>query len=101
MQLSFLYFLFKRRLCSPVIMAPRGFQFNTNEFKHIEVIDDFVNGKCTGDPRVECMYCELQFVGHSAWIRAHIAGPSGDGDAACSSVPEEVKQEMTRVTQEL
>jgi hypothetical protein len=31
----------------------------------------------------------------------HLAGPSGLGDAACSEVPEEVKQEMIRVTQDL
>jgi hypothetical protein len=98
MQLSYVHFLFKRSLRSPVVMAPRV--FNTNEFKHVEVIDDFANDKRTGDPRVECMYCELQFVGHSTRIRAHLAGSSGVGVAACSEVPEEVKQEMARVTPE-
>jgi hypothetical protein len=53
------------------------------------------------DPRVECMYCELQFVGHSTQIRAHLAGSSGVGGASCSAVPEEVRQEIIRVTQEL
>jgi hypothetical protein len=62
---------------------------------------DFANDKRTGDPRVECMYCELQFVGHSTRIRAHLAGSSGVGVAACSAVPDEVMQEMIRVTQEL
>jgi hypothetical protein len=80
-------------------MAPHV--FNTNEFKHVKVIDDFANDKRTGDPRVESMYCELQFVGHFTRIRAHLAGSSGVGVAACSAVPEEVKQEMIRVTQEL
>jgi hypothetical protein len=77
-------------------MAPRV--FNANEFKHVDVIDDFANDKSTGDPRVECLYCELQFVGHSTRIRAHLAGLSGVGVAACSTLPEEVKQEMIRVT---
>jgi hypothetical protein len=79
-------------------MAPRV--FNANEFKHVEVIEDFANDKRTGDPRVECLYCELQFVGHSTRIRAHLAGSSGVGVAACSAVPDEVKREMIRVTKE-
>jgi hypothetical protein len=98
MQLSYLCFLFKRSLRFPVVMAPRV--FNTNEFKHVEVIDDLANDKRTGDPRVECMYCELQFGGLFIRIRAHLAGSSGVGVAACSAVPEDVKQEMIRVTQD-
>jgi hypothetical protein len=78
MQLSYLCFLFKRSLRSPVAMAPRV--FNTNEFKHVEVLDDFANDKRTNDPRVECMYSELQFVGHSTQMRAHLAGSS---DVCC------------------
>jgi hypothetical protein len=79
MQLSFGYFLFKRSLRSPVVMAPRV--FNTNEFKNVEVIDDCANDERTSDPRVQCMYCELQFVGHSTQIRAHLARSSGVGVA--------------------
>jgi hypothetical protein len=91
MQLSYLYFLFKRSLHSPVAMAPPV--FNTNEFNNVQVKDDFANDKRSGDPRVECMYCELQFVGQSTRIRAHLAGSSGVGVAACLAVPEELKQE--------
>jgi hypothetical protein len=43
------------------------------------------------------MYCELQFVGHSTRIGAHLAGTSGAGVAACSAVPEDVKKKMIRV----
>jgi hypothetical protein len=68
--------------------------FNTNEFKHVEVIDDFANDKHKGDPRVEGLDFELQLVGHftRAQIRAHLAGSSGAGVAACtcSAVPKEV-----------
>jgi hypothetical protein len=77
MQLSYVCFLFKRSLRSPVDVVMAPLVFNTNEFKHVEVIDDFANDKRTGDPRVECMYCELQFLGHSTRIRAHLAGSSG------------------------
>jgi hypothetical protein len=56
------------------------------------------NEKGTGDTNVECVYCELQFVGHSTRIRAHLAGMSGIGVAVCSAVPEDVKQEMIRFT---
>jgi hypothetical protein len=57
--------------------------------------------KHIGDPRVECLYYELQFVEHSTRIRAHLARSSGVGVADCSAVPEEVKQDMITVTQEL
>jgi hypothetical protein len=99
MQLSYLCFLFKRSLRSLVVMAPRV--FNTNEFKDVEVIDDFANDKRTGDPSVECMYCELQFLGHSTRIEAHHAGSSGVSVAACSVEHEKVTQEIIRVVQEL
>jgi hypothetical protein len=99
MQLCYVCFLFKHSLCSPVIVAPCV--FNTNEFKHVIVIDDYVNDKLTVHPHVGCMYCELQFVGQSTWIRAHLAGLSGIGVAVCSAVPEQVKQVMIRVTEEL
>jgi hypothetical protein len=99
MQLSYVCFLFKRSLCSLVVIAPCV--FNTNEFKDVEVKDDFANDKCTGDPHVECMYCELQFLWHSTRIKAHLAGSSGVSNAACSAEPEEVMQEKIRVVQEL
>jgi hypothetical protein len=79
--------------------------FHTNEFKHVEVIDDFANDKHKDDPRVEYMYFDLQFEGHftRAQIRAHLAESSGVSVAACtcSAVPKEVKQEMIRANQEL
>jgi hypothetical protein len=37
--------------------------FNANEFKHVEIVDDYASGKDEGDPRVEYLYCQLQFVG--------------------------------------
>jgi hypothetical protein len=75
--------------------------FNANEFKHIELVDDYASGKDKGDPRVECLYCQLQFVGQATRIRAHLAGTSGFGVDACSQVPADVKQENIRVSQEL
>jgi hypothetical protein len=39
-------------------------------------------------------------VGHFTRIRAHLARLSGIGVAVCSAVPEDVKQEMIRVTQD-
>jgi hypothetical protein len=74
--------------------------FNANEFKHVKIVDDFESGKNKGNPRVECLYCLLQFVGQATRRREHLAGTSGFGVAVCSEVPAEIKQENIRVTQE-
>jgi hypothetical protein len=81
--------------------------FNANEFKHIEILDDFASGKDEGDPRVECLYCQLQFVGQATRIRAHLSGRPGFGvevpadvKQENTEVPADVKQENIRVTQE-
>jgi hypothetical protein len=74
--------------------------FNANEFKHVEIVDNYTIGKDKGDPRVECLYCLLQFVGLATRIPAHLAGTSGFGVAACSEVPADFKKENIRVTQE-
>jgi hypothetical protein len=49
--------------------------FNANEFKHVDIVDDYASGNDKGDPRVECLYCLLQFEGQAiaTRIRAHLA----------------------------
>jgi hypothetical protein len=59
--------------------------FNANEFEHVEIVDDYASSKDKGDPCVECLHCQLQFVGQATRIRAHLAGTSGFGVAACSA----------------
>jgi hypothetical protein len=50
--------------------------FNANEFKHVEFVGNSESGKDKGDPRVESLYCQLQFGGQATRIQAHLAGTS-------------------------
>lgn len=63
------------------------------EWQHVVIVED----KDKGSPKVQCLYCDKQFVGGAVRIREHLHGEKNAMIKPCEKVPEAVIEEMKQL----
>ena len=63
------------------------------EWKHVVVLEE----KDKGSPKVQCLYCDKQFVGGAVRIRDHLHGEVNALMKPCAKAPVEVIEEMKQI----
>jgi hypothetical protein len=66
------------------------------EWKYVVVIEE----KVKGNPKVQCCFCDREFVGGASRIREHLTGEQNAIIKPCTNVPIEVVEEMKGLLKE-